>query len=79
MTIINYTRKQLIDAWYEMFDENPWLQGLDSNSNCNDPFCCPAYVKDWGVLDQARFLHDMLGGQSISKITKGLHRRSKND
>lgn len=79
MTIITYTRKQLIDAWYEMFDENPWLQGVGSDSLCNDPFCCPDFVKDWGILWQAKILHEMLGGESITKITKGLHRRSKND
>ena len=79
MTTITYTRKELIDAWYEMFEEYPWLQGLESNSVCNDPFCCPAYAPDWAGIWQARFLHNMLGGKSITKITKGLHRRGKNE
>lgn len=79
MTVIYYTRKELIDAWYEMFEEYPWLQGLGSNSVCNDPFCCPAYAPDWNGIWQARLLHDALGGKQITKITKGLHRRSKND
>lgn len=68
-----------MDAWYEMFDENPWLQGVGSNSVCNDPFCCPDFCKDWNVLWQARLIHDALGGKEITKITKGLHRRGKND
>ena len=77
--MVTYTRKELIDAWYEMFDMNPWLEGVSSDSLCRDPFCCPDFVKDWGVLDQAKTLHWLLGGESINKITKGLHKRGKNE
>jgi len=52
---ITVTRESLVKQWQDLFDANPWLEGLTTSQACDESvFCCPSNSDiDWLVLSEA--------------------------
>jgi hypothetical protein len=73
MAVITYSYKQLYDAWYDLFEKNKWLIGLECTGICENVFCCHIDVPDWGVVDTAQRLLFLLGKDyHVEKISANL-------
>jgi hypothetical protein len=67
------TNEKIVKRWNELFDENPWLEGMTSDDECGIIACCPRpEPEDWLVLDEVMTL-GWLGNLDTSDIlTRGL-------
>jgi hypothetical protein len=75
--IAKLTRQQIIDRWNELFEENPWLEGMtperSSTTYCGVLWCCPTPVpQNWEAWDEIVDLAWMANLEEPKVLTKSL-------
>jgi hypothetical protein len=62
------TNEKIVKRWNELFDENPWLEGMTSDDECGIIVCCPRpEPENWLVLDEVMTL-GWLGNLDTSDV-----------
>lgn len=68
------TRDEVLARWNVLFDEHPWLEGLECAGTCNDVLCCPPRdVPSYEALSRATGLLFLAGiSGEVPALTRDL-------
>ena len=67
------TQEHIENRWHELFDANPWLEGMTHAESCEFIDCCPVPdPQDWLVFNEVFTLIFLAGLHSPHTLTRDL-------